>query len=146
MQYVLKYVLPKNHLAMINLDIEGSGNEVYVGPADSQIDRMLLPIVHEAEQQTGFPFVERSVYPKSDYLPFARLHLENISISIVPKGDGDRLSRMLGSGGKPDSAAAPHVLLALHTPYDRSPLVEPKALKMSYEFTRTLLFLLNSRR
>ncbi len=146
MQYVQKYVLPKNHLAMINLDIEGTGDELYIGPIDYQTDRMLLPIVHEAEQQTGFASVERSVYPESDYLPFARYHLANISISVVPKGDGDRLSRMVSNGGKPDSSAVPHVLFAMHTPYDRSSFIEPKSLKISYEFTKALLLLLNSRR
>ena len=145
-QYVQKYVLPKSHLAMINLDVEGTGDELYIGPVDFKTDQVFLPIVHEAEQQTGFPSVERSVYPESDYLSFARYNLTNISISVVPKGDGDRLSRMLSSGGKPDSSALPHVLIAMHTPYDRSSLIEPKALKMSYEFTKTLLFLLNSRR
>jgi Zn-dependent M28 family amino/carboxypeptidase len=145
-QYVQKYVMPAKHLAMINLDIEGTGDELYIGPADLQTTPMLLPIVHEAEQQTGFPAFENAVYPESDYLSFARFHLENISISVVPRGDGNRLSRMIAGGVRPDSASVPRVLRAMHTPNDRSMFIEPKALKMSYEFTETLLLLLNSRR
>ena len=32
LHYIYQFIIPSKHLAMINLDIEGTGDEVYVGP------------------------------------------------------------------------------------------------------------------
>jgi len=140
--YINQFIIPKKHLAMINLDIEGTGEEVFVGPVSSN-NRFLMRYIHEAAQKNGFPLVEHSEYPGSDYESFAKYHLENISISIVPKGDGDRLSKFVHNDYKADSIDMPNVLSVIHTVDDRSNLVTPTSLKMSYEFTKTLLMLLN---
>jgi hypothetical protein len=142
MSYINQFIMPKKHLAMINLDIEGTGEEVFVGPVGSN-NRFLMRYVHEAAQKNGFPLVEHSDYPGSDYESFAKYHLENISVSIVPKGDGDRLSKYVHNGYKADSIDAPKVIGVMQTVDDRSNLVAPASLKMSYEFTKTLLVLLN---
>ena len=140
--YINQFIIPKRHLAMINLDIEGTGEEVYVGPVGNN-NRFLMRYIHEAAQKNGFPLVEHSEYPHSDYESFTLYNLENISVSIVPKGDGDRLSKFVYNGYKSDSIDAPKVLNIIHTVDDRSNLVSPASLKMSYEFTKTLLELLN---
>jgi Zn-dependent M28 family amino/carboxypeptidase len=140
--YVRQFVVPKRHLAMINLDVEGTGEEVYVGPTGVNT-RMIMRYVREAELKTGFPMVERMEYPGSDHLPFLKLGLEDISISVVPKGDGDRLTNWVRNGYKTDPTKLPNVLGVMHTVDDRSNLVTLRALKISYEFTRTLLLLLN---
>jgi Zn-dependent M28 family amino/carboxypeptidase len=145
MYYVSQFVIPKRHLAMINLDYEGSGEEVYVGPVNRN-NRFLMRFVRDAALKTGFPLVEMSEYPASDYQSFDDYRLENISISIVPNGDGERLSKYVRNGYKADSLDAPKVLGILHTVNDRSNLVSPASLKMSYEFTKTLLGLLNEAR
>jgi hypothetical protein len=145
MSYINHFVIPKNHLAMINLDVEGTGEEVFVGPVGNY-NRFLMRYVHEAAKKNGFPLVEHSEYPGSDYESFAKYHLENISISIVPKGDGDLLSKFVHNGYKADSLDMPKVLGVMHTVDDRSYLVTPESLKMSYEFTKTLLVLLNESR
>jgi Zn-dependent M28 family amino/carboxypeptidase len=145
MYYVNQFVIPQKHVAMINLDIEGTGEEVYVGPVGRN-NRFLLRYVHEAAQKNGFPLVENSDYPESDYESFAQYRLENISVSVVPKGDGERLSKFVHNGYKADSINMPKVLGVMHTANDRSNLISPASLKMSYEFTRTLLVLLNKSR
>jgi hypothetical protein len=145
MYYINQFIIPQKHLAMINLDIEGTGEEVYVGPV-GRYNRFLMRYIHEAAQKNGFPLVENSDYPASDYESFAQYRLENISISIVPKGDGDRLSKFVHNGYKADSIDVPKVLGVMHTADDRSNLVSPASLKMSYEFTKTLLVLLNGSR
>jgi hypothetical protein len=142
MYYVSQFAIPKKHLAMINLDIEGTGDEVYVGPVGST-SRFLMRYIHETAQKNGSSLVEHSEYPGSDYQSFADYNLENISISMVPKGDGDRLSKFVHNGYKADSLDVPKVLGVMHSVYDRSSLVSPASLKMSYEFTDTLLTLLN---
>lgn len=133
MYYINQFVIPKKHLAMINLDIEGTGEEVYVGPVGSY-NRYLMHYVHEAAEKDRLPLVEHSEYPGSDYESFAKYNLENISISIVPKGDGDRISKFVHNGYKSDSINMPKVLGVMHTADDRSNLVDPASLKMSYRF------------
>ncbi len=142
MYYVSQFAIPKKHLAMINLDIEGTGDEVFVGPV-GRLNRFLMRYIHEAAKKNGTQLVEHAEYPGSDYQSFADYNLENISISIVPKGDGDRLSKFVHNDYKADSLNAPKVLGVMHSVYDRSSLVTPASLKMSYEFTDTLLTLLN---
>jgi hypothetical protein len=140
--YIKQFVIPKRHIAMINLDIEGAGDEVYVGPVGDN-NRTFLRYVHEAAQKTGFPFVESAEFPASDQVSFAEFNLQDIAISIVPKGDSERLSKFVRNGYKADSIDTPKVLGVMHTFEDRSRLVSPASLKMSYEFTKTLLMLLN---
>jgi hypothetical protein len=145
MYYVSQFVIPKRHFAMINLDKEGNGEEVYVGPVNRN-NRFLMRLVHEAALKTRYPLVEKEEYPASDNDSFNDYRLENISISIVPKGDGERLSKYVRNGNKADSSEMPKILGVIHTVNDRSNLITPVSLKMSYEFTRTLLVLLNDAR
>jgi Zn-dependent M28 family amino/carboxypeptidase len=140
--YVKQFVIPQRHFAMINLDIEGTGEEVYVGPIGSN-NRTMIRYVHEAAQKTGFPLFESAAYPASDHESFSKFNLQDISIAIVPKGDGERLSKYVHNGYKADSLDTPQILKVMHTFEDRSRLVTPAALKMSFEFTKTLLLLLN---
>jgi len=140
--YIKQFVIPQRHFAMINLDIEGTGEEVYVGPVGSN-NQKIIRYIHEAEQKTGFPFVESTEFPASDQVSFEKYNLQDIAISIVPKGDSNRLSKFVRNGYKADSIDTPRVLGVMHTFEDRSRLVSPASLKMSYEFTKTLLMLLN---
>ena len=141
--YITQFVVPQHHFAMVNLDIEGTGEEVYVGPVGNN-NRTIMRYVHEAEQKTGFPFVEGAEFPSSDQVSFAKFNLQDIAISIVPKGDSERLSKFVRNGYKADSIDTPKVLGVMHTFEDRSRLVSPASLKMSFEFTKTLLMLLNN--
>jgi Zn-dependent M28 family amino/carboxypeptidase len=140
--YITQFVIPQRHIAMINLDIEGTGEEVYVGPVGSNSQK-IMRYVHEAAKQTGFPFFESAEFPASDQVSFEKSNLQDIAISIVPKGDAERLSKYVRNGYKADSIDTPKVLGVMHTFEDRSRLVSPASLKMSYEFTKTLLMLLN---
>jgi hypothetical protein len=140
--YIKQFIIPKKHLVMINLDIEGSGEELYVGPVGMNT-RFVMRYVREAGLKTGFPFVEFPEFPASDHVPFGQLNLENIAISVVPKGDAARLSKFVKNGYKSDSADVPQVMKVMHSVDDRSNFVTPSALKMSFEYTRTLLLLLN---
>ena len=144
--YIERFSNRMTHLAMINLDVEGTGQEVYVGPTGEGDDNLILPIVRRAAEFTKFPFKEREYFPDSDYESFARVRLENISISIVPTGDADKLSEMAKNGMKADPDKMPKVLRVMHTPNDRSTEVTPGALRMSFEFTREVLTLLNDSR
>jgi hypothetical protein len=127
---------------MINLDIEGAGDEVYVGPVGNN-NRSIMRYVNEAAKTTGFPFTASDEFPTSDHESFAKFNLQDIAISIVPKGDGERLSTFVRNGYKADSIDTPQVLSVMHTFEDRSRFISPASLKMSYEFTKTLLMLLN---
>jgi hypothetical protein len=143
--YIKQFVVPKLHLAMINLDIEGSGDEIFVGPV-GRYNRLLMRYIYEASKKTGYSLVDRPVYPGSDHDPFRVLQLENIGISVVPKGDADKLVKFVQNGYKADSIDMPKVMGVMHTVDDRSNFVSHSSLKMSYEFTKTLLLLLNESR
>jgi Zn-dependent M28 family amino/carboxypeptidase len=140
--YIKQFVVPKRHFAMINLDVEGTGEEVFVGPIGKN-NQTFLRYVHETAQKTGFPFFESADFPATDHESFTRFNLQNISISIVPKGDGERLSKYVKNGYKADSLDTPKTMSTIHTFEDRSKYVSNASLKMSYEFTKTLLMLLN---
>jgi acetylornithine deacetylase/succinyl-diaminopimelate desuccinylase-like protein len=140
--YAKKFVIPRRYFAMVNLDIEGTGDEVYLGPVGSNSQK-IMRFVHEAVKHTGFHVVESADYPASDHVSFAKLNLQNIAISIVPKGDGERLSTYVRNGYKADSLDTPQILGIMHTFEDRSRLISPASLKMSYEFTKSLLMQIN---
>ncbi|HTK82906.1 MAG TPA: M20/M25/M40 family metallo-hydrolase [Bacteroidota bacterium] len=135
------------HLAMINLDVEGTGNELYVGPVGGGDDDVIMKFIHEARDKTKYAYNESAYYPESDNESFANSHLENISISVVPKGDSDKLSRWTKSGFKPFEKPedVPEVLNVMHSPRDSSTYVTPDALTMSYTFTKTTLLLLDEK-
>ena len=143
------YVRARNrsnkHLAMINLDVEGTGDEVYVGPVGGGDDDIIMKYIREARDKTKYTYNESAYYPDSDHESFGRAKLENISISIVPKGDADKLSRWTKSGYRPFEKPedVPEVLNVMHSPRDSSTYVSPDALNMSYVFTKTTLLLLD---
>ncbi len=150
--YVARDTARARHLAMINLDVVGTGEEVYVGPVDGKDDAVVMPHVRAAARELGYPYEERPVYPGSDHLAFAAAGLENISLSIVPRGDAARASNMmegLQTGrltAPPDTASGdyPIVLKVMHTPRDSATLVTPSALSMAYAMTRAVLLRLDA--
>lgn len=141
-EYVKKYKDKENHVAMINLDVEGTGEELYVGPVGGGDDDMIMPLVRKAAQRLRFPLQERAAYPDSDHESFGKAKLENISVSVVPKGDADKLVAVV-TGQRVDATNYPEVLKVMHSPRDSAKYVTAKALQMSFEFTKTVLILLN---
>jgi len=140
--YVREHRERDRHLAMLNLDVVGTGEEVYVGPVGGGDDDLVMQYVRKARDNTRFPYFEHAVYPSSDHLSFAAAQLENISISIVPKGDGERIVNLL-TGEARGRENYPRVLEVMHTPRDSSTYMSASALGMSYEFVKTVLMLLN---
>ena len=143
-EFVKTYKDSLHHLAMINLDVEGTGSEVYVGPVGGGDDDLIMPFVRKAAATTGYPFHEDQYYPPSDQLSFADRKLENISISIVPPGDAELLAKAEAAGWHIDPNHVPEVMKVMHTPHDSSTYVTPDALKKSYTMVKTTLELLNA--
>jgi hypothetical protein len=133
----------ERHHAMINLDVVGTGEEIYVGPTGGGDDDHLMPIIRKAAQTMKLRLQEREFYPPSDWASFAAQGLENISISVVPKSDADLLAEAVRNQWKIDSTKVPQVMKVMHTPEDKSTHVSPDALSMAFEFTKTVLVLLN---
>jgi len=137
--YAQQFVVPTRHIGMINVDVVGVGEELYVGPVGGGDDIFLMPILRDAAKSLNAPLIERAEYPGSDHLSFARALLENISISVLPRGDGSRISASLKANGTIDSTLSPRVLGVMHTPDDRSILLKPESLRLAYDFVRTAL-------
>jgi hypothetical protein len=142
-RYVRGFVVPRLHLAMVNLDVEGLGDELYVGPAGRWNERFLLPLARKAADSLQLSLQDRTAYPMSDYASFGSAGLENISISVVPKGDADRLAGMLERGGSVSASNMPEVMKVIHTHNDLAKYVSVDALKLSFEYTQTLLVLID---
>jgi hypothetical protein len=145
--YVARDTARGRHLAMVNLDVVGTGEEVFVGPAEGRDDGFVLPHVRAAARELGHPYTEHPLYPGSDHGAFAAAGLENISISVLPRGDTRRLTAMLEgfeSGrltAPPDTASPdyPVVLKVMHTPRDSATLVTPDALAIAFAVTQGAL-------
>ncbi len=139
--YVRRYDPAYSHLAMINLDVEGTGEEIYAGPVGGGDDDIVMKYIRQAHEKTSCMYQEDSVYPGSDQESFANAKLENISLSVVPRGDVEKLVKWTKSGfakiDNPDDV--PIVLKVMHSPEDKSKYVSPEALFLSYNFTKTAL-------
>jgi hypothetical protein len=144
-QYVSRFTDRRTHLAMVNMDVVGTGDELYVGPVGGGDDFLLMPIVRNAARTTHAVLNERKEYPDSDHESFAEKQLENISISVVPKGDADKLVRMV-RGEIRSQEDMPQVLGVMHTPNDSSREVSPDALKICFGFVKEILLELNQSR
>ena len=144
--YVRCYAGTYTPVGMINLDVEGTGDEIYVGPVGGGDDEIIMKYVHAAKDQLHYRFVESETYPSSDYQSFAHAGMENISISVVPTGDAEKLIKWLttGSGKFDNPDDIPIVMKVMHTPEDKSEYVTPEALYMSYQFTKTVLMSLDN--
>lgn len=143
-EFVKSYGDTADHLAMINLDVEGTGEEVYVGPVGGGDDDRILPYVRRAVRASGATLRESEHYPPSDHLSFANKKLENISISIVPKGDVALFEKAAKNGWEFDPKEMPKVMKVMHTPNDKSTLMSPRALERSYTVVAKTLQLLNA--
>ena len=119
------------HTAMINLDIVGFGSELFVGPVGGGDDDVIVPLVEASASAIGQHMLAADVYPSSDHSSFAHAGLENISVSIVPKGDTKRVTAML-KGGKMSDDTFPIVLKTMHTPNDGIDTIEPTSLMLAY--------------
>jgi acetylornithine deacetylase/succinyl-diaminopimelate desuccinylase-like protein len=96
-EFVKTYADSSIHLAMINLDVNGMGDVVYVGPVGGGDDDLIMPLARGTAAKESIPFREHEFYPPSDHLSFGIRKLENISVSVVPAGDVDLLNFRSGS-------------------------------------------------
>ncbi|MFI5251761.1 MAG: M28 family peptidase [Bacteroidota bacterium] len=143
--YVRRFDANYTLTGMINLDVEGSGDEIYVGPTAGEHHAILLKYIHQAKDETKFPYYEDQIFPETDNESFGDADLENISISVVPGGDGKRISDFyrIPPAGKQKMEKYPLILKIMHTKDDTSALVEPKSLEMAYSFAMKTLLLLD---
>jgi Zn-dependent M28 family amino/carboxypeptidase len=133
------------HLAMINLDVEGTGEEIYAGPVPSGSDTLLIHACHIVRDDLHCRYYEDANYPESDYESFADAGLRSISISVVPLGDGKKLAKWVieAYGSQENPADYPQVLRVMHTKDDRSEYVTADALDLSYRFAMGVLKILD---
>jgi aminopeptidase YwaD len=142
-EFVKTYADSSVHLAMINLDVEGMGDALFVGPVGGGDDDFLMPIVRRAADRIGAPYHETGQYPPSDHLSFGGRNLENISVSVVPSADAPLLIETVARGWGMEPDRMPQVLKFMHTPRDSSVYVSPGALALSFGFVKGILSLLN---
>lgn len=133
-----------HHLAMINLDMEGTGDEICVAPTDGIRDSLILRHIRSVQSRLRAPYDEEPYCPESDHESFSDAGLASMCISVLPSGDGKLLSKW--SHDPAGSALArledPRIIAVMHTPNDTSQYVSPASLALAYTFTmETLLSL-----
>ncbi len=138
-QYVKRFVGPAGFVTMIDIDVMGRGDELYVGPRNEHDGPPVLKAFRAAAAANGTPIVEGWEYPPSDFLSFMNADLPAVGMAIVPRGDGERLSAFVQNQGITDPNDAPTILSIIHTPADRSVLVEPDALKRAFDILSSVL-------
>jgi len=116
----------------------GMGTELYAGPVGGGDDDVIMPIMRQAAASIGVRLGELPDYPGSDHLSFAGAGLENISLSILPEGDAEKVLAML-NGEKMTGETAPEVMQTMHTPRDGPETVSGKAMMIMYTFVREVL-------
>ena len=136
--YAREAVDTSRYLAMINMDVVGMGTELYAGPVGGGDDDVIMPIMRQAAASIGVRLGELPDYPGSDHLSFAGAGLENISLSILPEGDAEKVLAML-NGEKMTGETAPEVMQTMHTPRDGPETVSGKAMMIMYTFVREVL-------
>ena len=136
--YVQRSVRRARHRAMINLDVVGTGEVVYIGPVGGGDDDRVMRSIRRAARTTNLPIDERERYPASDHLSFARADLENISLSVMPVRVVDRLDAMI-SGFAREQDTLPEVLSVMHTPRDSSTRMSGQALSLVYTLVKGTL-------
>lgn len=130
-------------LGMINLDVEGTGSEIYAGPTQGKHHATILKYIHQANEKIKSAYYEDEVIPETDNESFDDAGMENISISVVPGGDGRKLSDLCRDplSSKENEEDYPQVLNVMHTIKDTSALVQPDALELAYKFVAETLVL-----
>ncbi|MCU0453196.1 MAG: M28 family metallopeptidase [Bacteroidetes bacterium] len=132
------------HRAMLNLDVVGMGNEMFIGPVGGGDDDRMLPALRKAADSLRIPATFGETYPDSDHESFARRGLENLSISLMPAGDAAKLIRLLKEGWSGKLEDMPRALTTMHSPSDTADLVDPASLALALKFVRTSVVLLNA--
>ncbi|GJQ21807.1 MAG: hypothetical protein HBSIN02_21620 [Bacteroidia bacterium] len=143
-EFVKTYADSSAHLAMINLDVEGMGEAVYVGPVGGGDDDLIMPVVRTAAGKLKVPFFESEHYPPSDHRSFGRRGLENISVSVVPSADVPLLIEAVAGGWQLNPDRMPEVMKFMHTPRDSAVYVSKDALDLSFRFMKAILARLNA--
>lgn len=141
--YVARAVDLRKHTAMVNLDVVGTGDILYVGPVGGGDDDRIMPVLRRVARKAGLLVDEREGYPGSDHQSFARAGLENISLSVMPRGALSYLDRMMNNEDL-RSEKPPEILAVMHTPQDSSRRVSAEALHMAYTLVRGLVLELDS--
>ncbi len=142
--YVDRALQAVHHRAMVNLDVVGTGEVLYVGPVGGGDDDFVMGAVRRTAEREGLTLDERERYPGSDHLSFARRGLENISVSVMPVGVTDQLDGMM-QGSPPVEEDLPEVLAVMHTPRDSSTRMSGSALQKAYTLVRGVLLDLEAR-
>jgi Zn-dependent M28 family amino/carboxypeptidase len=123
-------------IGMINLDVEGTGSEVYAGPNEGKHHSTLMKYIRQAARKANYAYYEDEVIPETDNESFDDAGIENISISVVPPGDGKKISDLCRDplSSREHEENYPKVLNVMHTSDDTSARVEPEALEKAYRF------------
>jgi Zn-dependent M28 family amino/carboxypeptidase len=132
--------------AMVNLDINASGDAMIFGPHratnDAVFQALRAACVAIARTCVAFPSM-----PASDDISFQKGGVPAISIATIPKLDSHQLW-LLMNGGKESGLQmgfTPQILRTIHTAADTSSLVDRDTMAQTYRVALTLITALDAK-
>lgn len=133
--------------AMVNLDVNASGDALIFGPRGGANDAALQAL-RAACMAIAATCVEFPRMPVSDDVSFQNGGIPAVSIATVPAVQAHQLW-LLMNGGKESGLQAgfiPQILNTIHTPADTASLVDREAMVRAYRVALTLIAALDGNR
>jgi len=132
-QYVEKH--PQDNIyAVINLDVVGVGDMLYIGPVGGGDDDVIMPYIRNAAEELNLKTAERPQYPGSDHRSFMQKNIENISISVMEEETFPLLERVMFEGDRTvKREEMSKIMTYMHTPNDNLDYISKRAMEMVFE-------------
>ena len=132
--------------AAINLDVNGYGDTLILGPTAAEGNTALPESMREVCTEHDFQCMEYPRIPNSDHRSFQAAGIPNVSFSVLPLAEAEEL-RTFFNGTEAEIQALgrlPAVLRLIHTAEDSSDRVDPAGMAIAYRAVLALVHQLDS--
>jgi hypothetical protein len=127
--------------AMLNLDIAGVGDTIVYGSSTAERNRALRERLVVACALADIPCVGFPQTPPGDDRAFVGAGVPTLSLGILPAIQAHQLWLLLNARQEAGLATgfAPAITALIHSPADRSEIVEPAAMRRVYDLVLRLM-------
>jgi len=131
-EYVKRH--PKDDIfAMINLDVVGLGDMLYIHPVGGGDDDVIMSYIRKTVKNLNVKIEETTASPGSDYFPFMNAKIENIGISAVPEDALPFFNRFFLQRDRTITREEmPVIMKYMHTPKDNLDYISKEAMEMVF--------------
>jgi len=141
-QYVQAYK-DESITAMINLDVDGYGDTIMLGPAVSGSFNQLFRTARLVCAENDINCILFPRYGGSDNISFQRAGIETISIGITTAPEAHQFWLSLNGGNDFQIQGSARIMSNMHSENDKIDLVEPQAMTIVYTLVLNMVKKLN---